>query len=140
MVAGRIATARIALTQALAPGLPPVSGNAMLLEQAVLSLLANAVEAVPNGDGKILVTTGATRTEAGVPAVFVEISDSGPGIPAQQIPKLFTPFYTTKAQGTGLGLAIAKKFSEAHGGAITVSSRAGAGTTFRVTLPAHTEG
>ena len=140
MVAGRIATARIALTQALAPGLPPVSGNAMLLEQAVLSLLANAVEAVPNGDGKILVTTGATRTEAGVPAVFVEISDSGPGIPAQQIPKLFTPFYTTKAQGTGLGLAIAKKFSEAHGGAITVSSRVGAGTTFRVTLPAHTEG
>lgn len=139
MVAGRVATARIHLTQALAPGLPPVSGNAMLLEQVVLSLLANAVEAVPNGDGNIMVTTGATRTEVGVPAVFVEISDSGPGIPAQQIPKLFTPFYTTKAQGTGLGLAIAKKFSEAHGGAITVSSRVGAGTTFRVTLPAYTE-
>jgi signal transduction histidine kinase len=139
LVAGRIATARIHLTQALAPGLPPVSGNAMLLEQVVLSLLANAVEAVPNGNSNIIVTTGTTRTDAGVPAVFVEISDSGPGIPAQQIPKLFTPFYTTKAQGTGLGLAIAKKFSEAHGGAITVSSRVGVGTTFRVALPAHTE-
>ena len=139
MVAGRIATARISLTQALAPGLPPVSGNAMLLEQVVLSLLANGVEAVPNGDGKIVVTTGAAWTEAGVPAVFVEISDSGPGIPAQQIPRLFVPFYTTKAQGTGLGLAIAKKFTEAHGGTITVSSRPGTGATFRVTLPTHTE-
>ncbi|OGB94227.1 MAG: hypothetical protein A2Z31_10270 [candidate division NC10 bacterium RBG_16_65_8] len=139
MVAGRIAATRIHLTQALASGLPPVAGNAMLLEQVVLSLLVNAVEAVPNGDGTITVATGPTRTESGAPAVFVEIADSGVGIPADGIQKLFTPFYTTKAQGTGLGLAIAKKFTEAHGGVITVSSRPGAGATFRVTLPAHME-
>ncbi len=69
----------------------------------------------------------------------MEVRDSGVGIPAERVPKLFTPFYTTKAQGTGLGLAIAKKFTEAHGGTITVSSRPGAGATFRVTLPAHRE-
>jgi signal transduction histidine kinase len=74
---------------------------------------------------------------SGAPAVFVEIADSGVGIPAEELPKLFTPFYTTKAQGTGLGLAIAKKFTEAHGGVIAVSSRPGAGATFCVTLPAH---
>jgi len=139
MVAGRIAATRIHLRQTLAPDLPPVSGNAMLLEQVVLSLLANAVEAVPNGDGHVTVATGTARTALGTPAVFVEIADSGVGIPADGIQKLFTPFYTTKAQGTGLGLAIAKKFTEAHGGAITVSSRPGAGATFRVTLPAHME-
>lgn len=139
MVSGRMRTARIDLTEALAPGLPPVSGNAMLLEQVALSLLANAVEAIPDGDGRVTVTTGEARMESGAPAVFLEVSDSGVGIPADGIPKLFTPFYTTKAQGTGLGLAIARKFTEAHGGAITVSSAPGAGATFRVTLPVHVE-
>jgi two-component system, NtrC family, sensor histidine kinase HydH len=139
MVAGRMATARISLTQALAPRLPSVSGNAMLLEQVVLSLLANAVEAIPNGDGRIHVVTDTTATDAGAPAVFVEVSDTGVGIPSEGMAKLFTPFYTTKAQGTGLGLAIAKKFTEAHGGTITLSSRPGTGATFRVTLPARTE-
>jgi len=78
-------------------------------------------------------------TDAGAPAVFVEITDSGVGIPADGFPRLFVPFYTTKAQGTGLGLAIAKKFTEAHGGTITVSSKPGAGSTFRVTLPTRAE-
>jgi signal transduction histidine kinase len=109
----------------------------MLLEQVVLSLLANAVEAIPNGEGNIAVTTGEARMESGAPAVFLEVSDSGVGIPADGVQKLFTPFYTTKAQGTGLGLAIAKKFTEAHGGTITVSSGRAAGATFRVTLPTH---
>jgi len=137
MVAGRMTAARGNLMQALAPDLPPVRGNAMLLEQVVLSLLANAVEAMPSGGGDVAVTTGTTRMASGAPAVFVEIADSGVGIPAEELPKLFTPFYTTKAQGTGLGLAIAKKFTEAHGGVIAVSSRPGAGATFCVTLPAH---
>jgi two-component system, NtrC family, sensor histidine kinase HydH len=136
MVAGRMATAKASLTQTLAAGLPPVSGNGMLLEQVALSLLANAVEAMPAGGGTISVTTGAD-TEAR--RVFLEVRDSGVGIAAERLPKLFTAFYTTKAQGTGLGLAIAKKFTEVHGGTIAVSSEAGAGATFRVTLPAHRE-
>jgi len=84
MVSGRMRTARIGLTETLAPGLPPVSGNAMLLEQVVLSLLANAVEAIPNGNGDITVTTGEARMESGAPAVFLEVSDSGVGFPPME--------------------------------------------------------
>jgi two-component system sensor histidine kinase HydH len=136
MVAGRIAAARVQLTQSLSPDLPPLSGNSMLLEQVVLSLLANAIEAIPNGGGAISVRTG---VEPGSRDVFVEVRDSGAGIPAGEIANLFKPFYTTKAQGTGLGLAIARKFTEAHRGTITVSSRPGEGATFRVTLPVRAE-
>ncbi len=136
MVAGRISAARVKLAKSLASNLPLVIGNAMLLEQVVLSLLANAVEATLNGGGTISVTTG---VEPGSQAVFVEVRDSGAGIPAEAVANLFKPFYTTKAQGTGLGLAIAKKFTEAHRGTIFVAGRPGAGASFRVVLPAHTE-
>lgn len=139
MVAGKMTEAQVTLTRHLTPDLPLVSGNAMLLEQVLLSLLANAVEAIPKGGGQIGLTTGKTRLASGAPGIFLEVNDSGVGIPAEALPKLFTPFYTTKAQGTGLGLAMAKKFTEAHGGAITVSSGPGAGTTFRVILPARME-
>jgi signal transduction histidine kinase len=136
MVSGRMAAAQIACTSQLAPDLRPVRGNAMLLEQVVLSLVANAVEAMPGG-GSLTVTTGPVPEHAGPAGVFVEVKDSGAGIPAERLPRLFTPFYTTKAQGTGLGLAIAKKFTEAHGGHIALSSLPGEGTTVRVTLPEH---
>jgi len=135
MVAGRLRTANARLEQSLAPDLPPVRGNAMLLEQVVLSLIANAVEAVPNGGGRIAVTTGTVRSGSGALEVFVEVEDNGVGIPAERMPHLFKAFFTTKAQGTGLGLSIAKKFAEAHGGAIAVSSQPQQGTIFRVTLP-----
>ena len=65
----------------------------------------------------------------------MEVEDNGVGIPAERMPHLFKAFFTTKAQGTGLGLSIAKKFAEAHGGAIAVSSQPQQGTIFRVTLP-----
>jgi two-component system sensor histidine kinase HydH len=65
------------------------------------------------------------------------VRDTGPGIAPDQIPKIFELFYTTKAQGTGIGLALAKKFTEAHGGTLTVESRLGAGARFRVSLPAQ---
>jgi signal transduction histidine kinase len=136
MMAGRIATAGVQLNQSLTPGLRPVNGNCMLLEQVVLSLVANAVEAMPNGRGTISIETG---EEPGSQAVFVEVRDSGAGIPAENFPNLFKPFYTTKAQGTGLGLAIAQKFTEAHRGTMTVSSRPGEGAAFRVTLPVRVE-
>jgi two-component system, NtrC family, sensor histidine kinase HydH len=136
MVAGRIAAAQVQLFQSLTPGLPPVNGNSMLLEQVVLSLLANAVEAMPNGGGTINITTG---LDPGSRTVFAEVRDSGAGIPAEEIANIFKPFYTTKAQGTGLGLAIARKFTEAHRGTLAVSSRPSEGATFRVILPVRVE-
>jgi signal transduction histidine kinase len=109
----------------------------MLLEQVFLSLIGNAIEAISEGGGTISLTTGRTQGNGGAPQVFVDVQDTGAGIPVEEIPKIFEPFYTTKAQGTGLGLAIAKKFTEAHGGAISVWSQPGGGATFRVTFPAQ---
>jgi signal transduction histidine kinase len=139
MIAGRLASGRIQLIEDLPAGLPPVRGNVLLLEEVALSLLANAVEALPDGQGTVSIVTGKAMTEGGTPAVYLEVQDTGGGIHSEAFPKLFTPFYTTKAQGTGLGLATAKKFVTGHGGTIAVTSPPGAGATFRVTLPAHGE-
>lgn len=136
-MAGRIAKAPIKVEERLAPHLPPIKGDAILLEQVFLSLIGNAIEAIPESGGTLNLITGVTRGNAEPPQIFAEVRDSGAGIPPEEIPKIFGLFYTTKAQGTGLGLAIAKKFTEAHGGVITVRSRPGEGTTFRVAFPAQ---
>lgn len=139
MMTGRIAGAHLKVDEELAPALPPVMGDAILLEQVLMSLIGNAIEAIPDGDGTITLTTGTGRDDGGAPQVFAEVRDTGVGIPPEDIPRIFDLFYTTKAQGTGLGLAIAKKFTEAHGGAISARSRPGKGATLRVTLPAQPE-
>lgn len=161
LMAARIAKTNLRLEKRLAPSLPPIRGNAMLLEQVFLSLIGNAIEAIPGGEGTITVSTGVMDPgadgggrraapdpqggrppSAGAPmvSVFVEVRDTGVGIPAEFLPRIFEPFHTTKAQGTGLGLAIAKKFTEAQGGALAVTSRPGEGAAFRVTFPLPAEG
>ena len=139
MMSGRIAKAHLRVDEWLAPTLPPILGDSILLEQVFLSLIDNAIEANPAGGRAITLTTGTRQDNGGAPQVFAEVRDTGVGIPAEEIPKIFEPFFTTKAQGTGLGLAIAKKFTEAYGGVISVWSRRGEGTTFCVTFPAHLE-
>lgn len=134
IMAGRIAKAPVKVDEQLAPALPVVMGDPMLIEQVFVNLIGNAIEACP-GDGTITLTTGTKQDNGGPPQVFVEVRDTGNGIPPDEISKIFDLFYTTKAQGTGLGLAIARKFTEAHGGTIAVRSRPGEGATFRVTLP-----
>jgi signal transduction histidine kinase len=113
-------------------------GDAMLLEQVLLSLVGNAIEAIPVGGGTITLATGSEGDETGVPRVFVEVRDTGVGIPAVELPKIFAPFYTTKAQGADLGLAMARKFTEAYGGVISVQSHPGE-SSFHVTFPVQTE-
>ncbi|HYL79779.1 MAG TPA: ATP-binding protein, partial [Candidatus Acidoferrum sp.] len=140
LMAGRFAKAPLRLIRELAPGLPPLRGNAMLLEQVFLSLLGNALEALPNGEGTITVRSGTTQDPNGASRLLVEVQDTGSGVPPEQLSKIFEPFYTTKAQGTGLGLAIAKKFTQAQGGTITVSSPTAGGALFRVTFPVAREG
>jgi signal transduction histidine kinase len=99
------------------------------LKQVLLNLCRNAVEAMPEGG---VLTLKAAR-EAG--EVVIEITDTGVGIPASEVSQIFEPFYTTKATGTGLGLSVCRRIVEAHGGRITLDSRPGRGTTFRVHLP-----
>lgn len=100
-------------------------------QQVVINLLINGIDAVDANEGRVTVETENVNGD-----VHVRVSDTGRGIPPEEMEKVFEPFYTSKKQGTGLGLAISKKIVEAHDGRITVSSELGKGTTFTVVLPA----
>jgi signal transduction histidine kinase len=119
-----------------------VSADEHQLQQAVVNLLVNAMQAVPDG-GRITVTTGTRRTAppGGAPEadfVWLAVHDDGPGIPPEHLERLFEPFFTTKApgEGTGLGLAVAHGIVRDHGGWIDVESAPGRGSTFTIWLPA----
>jgi signal transduction histidine kinase len=124
-----LTSAGIALEQGLATDLPDVQADVAQIRQLLLNLIRNAREAMPGG-GKISVST---RTGDG--AVFVEVRDSGPGIPPERLGRIFDPFFTTKERGTGLGLALAQEIAQEHSGQLTVSSMLGQGTTFVLRLP-----
>ena len=110
-----------------------VLGDEGQLFQVFHNLIRNAAEAMPTG-GKVLV--GVLRCFIhGREELCVEVRDEGPGIPADQLPKIFLPFFTTKDRGSGLGLAVAYSIVQNHNGAIEADSKPGLGTTFRVTLP-----
>jgi signal transduction histidine kinase len=113
--------------------LPPVCVDPKQIQQVFLNLILNAVQAMQ--DGGTLTITSAVVERKGTPVVSIAIADTGPGIPPQILGKIFTPFFTTKAQGTGLGLAICYKLVEQHNGTLSVASEGGAGTVFTVELP-----
>ncbi len=118
-----------------AADIPPVAGDGERLRQVFFNLLLNGIQATgPGGRVAVRVTPVAASgdTPAGVELAF---SDTGKGIPAADLERVFAPFFTTKEGGTGLGLAITQRIVEAHGGTIAVESEAGKGTTFRVRLP-----
>jgi hypothetical protein len=111
------------------PSLPEVEHDSDQIHQVLLNLLLNALQAI-DSSGKITVTLKSQGTMA-----VVEVADNGRGIPAQDLPNIFRPFYTTKGDGTGLGLSLARRIVEDHQGRIDVSSAVGVGTTFAVILP-----
>lgn len=128
----------IAVEVASAPDLPSVLADAGQLEQVVLNLLSNARDAlVDRPDPRICIAVKAL--DGSPPWLALSISDTGVGIPPETLEHIFEPFFTTKAagQGTGLGLSISRGIVERHGGRIEVESTPGAGTTFRVVLPAQ---
>jgi signal transduction histidine kinase len=126
------AQAKVERTVEIEDGLPLVEADAELLRQAFLNLCVNAIQAMAEqGGGRLSV-----RARREGEAVVVEVTDSGPGMSDETRAHVFEPFFTTKAAGTGLGLAIVRQAAEAHGGAVEVESRPGAGATFRVRLPA----
>src|SRR5229473_769503 len=111
-------------------------GDEGLLRQALLNLARNAAEAcaIAEGGGQVVVRGDAIHGEE---AEFqrISVADNGPGIPANVLPKLFRPFFTTKAKGTGLGLAVVQKIVVQHGGQVQVRNRPEGGAEFIVTLP-----
>jgi PAS domain S-box-containing protein len=116
--------------------LPRVSGDPLLLHQALLNIVINAEQAIGAGGGRIETETS-MHTHKGTPHVLVQIRDNGPGIPPSAMPRLFEPFYTTKevGKGTGLGLAITYGIVQDHGGQIVAANHPDGGAVFRVQLP-----
>lgn len=101
------------------------------LQQALVNLVKNAMQAMTKG-GTLTLRTGETSE-----AVWVSVTDTGGGIPQEQINRIFEPFFTTKKKGTGLGLMIVQRIVRAHGGRIELESHVGQGTTFRLWFPLH---
>ncbi|MFH7325801.1 ATP-binding protein [Desulfurivibrio sp. C05AmB] len=125
---------RIEFRRELTQDLPPVQADAAQLQQVLLNLLLNAVEAIAE-EGMITLATWLGPDNK----VRVKVADTGKGMPAEVSASIFQPFYTTKPKGNGLGLAISKRLVELHGGDIEVISSPGRGTTFIITLPREPE-
>jgi two-component system sensor histidine kinase HydH len=115
------------------PGLPLVPMDRRLIRQALVNVIVNAIQSMPQG-GKVAVRAS-REANPGRARLRIDITDQGMGIPAELIHRVFEPFFTTKAQGTGLGLAVVKRILEEHGGEIAVESAPGRGTTFTIRLP-----
>jgi signal transduction histidine kinase len=122
----------------LAQGLPSLPGDAQHVEQIVVNLLTNAVEALPDRKHGITVTTS---FDASNRCVVLEVRDEGVGIPPEHLARLCDPFFTTKQDsgGTGLGLAITSSLVRLHGGRLTFDSEPGKGTRARVSFPCPSE-
>jgi two-component system, LuxR family, sensor kinase FixL len=118
---------------ALDPAIDLVLVDKVQVEQVLLNLLRNAIEAMENSAQRELSVV--TAVEAG-DMIAVDVADTGPGIAPEIAPKLFLPFVTTKRQGMGIGLSISRTIIEAHGGQLTVRPNPGGGTVFRFTLRA----
>ena len=128
-----IVTNAVSVQTRLADGLFPVRGDRIQLQQVVLNLILNAVEAMSSiepGPRELLVRTEQART-----GVLVAVGDSGPGIDPEHLERVFESFYTTKSSGTGMGLSICRSIVDAHGGRLWAEANEPGGTVFQFTLP-----
>jgi signal transduction histidine kinase len=116
--------------------LPRILADRESLRSVLTNLVINAVEAIDGEGGTVSINLSQTTNEF----IKVQITDTGSGIAAEDISKIFEPYFSTKDTGTGLGLAIVKKAIDDHGGTINVASKQGTGTTFTITLPVQEKG
>jgi PAS domain S-box-containing protein len=129
-----ITTNGVSVQTRLTEGLAPVQGDRVQLQQVVLNLILNAVEAMSTvevGRRELLISTEQTQTGG----VLVSVRDSGPGIDPDHLDRVFEAFYTTKSSGVGMGLSICRSIIDAHGGRLWADMNASRGAVFRFTLP-----
>jgi two-component system, NtrC family, sensor kinase len=133
LVANQVKLAKINLVTVFEEDLPPIHGDAQMLQQVFINLILNAVDVLPE-KGTISVSNGMSKDDA---FVVVKVKDNGPGIPEHILSRIFEPFFTTKAKGkgTGLGLSVSSGIVQKLGGYIQAGSKSGEGTTFSVFLP-----
>jgi PAS domain S-box-containing protein len=138
LVRREMATHRVALQLELAPALPPVLGDRVQLQQVLINLVINAIQAMAPVTGRARTLVIRSRPhDAG--QALVEVQDSGVGIDAENLARLFGTFFTTKPDGMGMGLSICRSIIDAHGGEVWVSCNDGPGITVRFTLPSSQE-
>ena len=126
---------RVQVERYFTESIPPIAADKNRLEQALLNIIVNALDAMPDG-GTLFVAAG-TLTEDGKEFIRIEFQDSGSGMSADEISKIFDPFFTTKpvGKGTGLGLPVSYEIIRSHEGEIRVTSKKGTGSTFQILLP-----
>ena len=127
---------KIEIVRELSDEVPLIHADRQQLRQLFLNLLTNASDAMPRG-GQLKIRVGQTNLEES-PAVEIDFSDTGDGIPTENLAKIWEPFFTTKEEGkgTGLGLAICRRIVEEHSGTIEIQSQIGMGTTVKIVFPA----
>jgi two-component system NtrC family sensor kinase len=144
IVQNQLSIHHIKLEQNLDSKLPLIYADVNQIQQVLVNLLVNAIDAIGENGGNIAVTTGLVKNGKRVAAgpapekeyIRIKVTDTGCGIPAEDLQKIFDPFFSTKGQkGTGLGLAVVWGIIEKHNGRITVDSKVGKGTTFTILLP-----
>ena len=121
----------ISIRTDLDAALPTTTADHVQLQQVLMNLMLNGIEAMRDESGELSVTS--TRTEDG--QLLISVSDSGKGLPGEQPERIFEAFFTTKPQGTGMGLSISRRIIESHGGRLWASPNTGRGATFQFTLP-----
>ncbi|MBI5905067.1 MAG: PAS domain S-box protein [Deltaproteobacteria bacterium] len=127
---------KVEFREALSPEPLPCHGDPALLEQVVLNLITNAMQAMESMDGKGTITVGAERV--GDKAV-IRVADTGPGVPEHLRERIFEPFYTTRREGHGIGLSFSNRIVSDHGGRLSVRPAEGGGAEFRIELPLKEE-
>jgi PAS domain S-box-containing protein len=133
LVRGELLRNHVSVQTRLAPALPPAIGDRVQLQQVMLNLIVNAIEAMANvsrSDRRLLVST-----ESSAPGLCVAVADSGPGIGAENRHRIFESFMTTKEGGVGIGLSICRSIIEGHGGRLWADSNQPRGAVLRFTLP-----
>jgi two-component system, LuxR family, sensor kinase FixL len=136
LIRREISNHQVSVRLDLAASLPPIFGDRVQLQQVILNLLVNGIQAIAlvrDRPRELLIRSQADNTAQ----ILVEVGDSGIGIDPAHAGLLFNAFFTTKADGMGMGLSICRSIIEAHGGRIWASPNAGPGTTFQFTVPAH---
>ena len=137
LVENRLYKQKVAVEKKLDPDLPRIQADSQQLEQVLVNLFLNAIDAMPEG-GKLIVEAKIAPSDGMAPVAVITVADTGLGIAESDLPKIFQPFFTAKKRrGMGLGLPICQRIVKNHGGRIEVDSESGKGTIFKIHLPSE---